>query len=109
MNSSRLSEVRTLTLELARTDPYISRIQRVVVSHGERAIPGDAVITARVEMPGKHLRRTIEWQVGELGIALIRIGVEDAFAVASPARSGGVAIEFRSHRVRIAAIAVGDV
>src|SRR5208282_3073731 len=60
-------------------------------------------------MIGENPGGTVERIIGELGVALIRVGEENALAVGGPAGTAGVAVEFGSDGVRVAAVAVGEI
>jgi len=76
--------------------------------NGERAVIGDAEITAEIEMIGQDFGGAVQREIGELGVALIGVGKEDPLAISGPSGRGGVAIEFGSNDMGIRAIAIGD-
>jgi hypothetical protein len=91
-----------------RSDRDVARIGGRVVLDSEGIIPGDAEIAAALRCSARTLVEPSR-EIGELGVALIGVREENAFAVGGPARIGHIAIEFGGDRVGIAAIAVGDV
>ena len=67
-----------------RSDRDVARIGGRVILECEGIIFGHAEIAARIYMLGENISRTVNGQVGELVVALIGIGEEDAFAVGRP-------------------------
>jgi len=73
-----------------RSDRDVAGIGGRVVAECECAAAGDAELRAGIEMIGQNARRTFERKIREFGIALIRVGEEDALAVGGPAGIGRV-------------------